>query len=250
MSSTEQKRRLVQVDVSLSGQRVAKRPLSFRLVTDQCLPTAICELEYPSSVQFGKDGDEVVVSLKTPEKTTVLFTGQVYDAKVYGNVRKLSLADGYKKLFDTALSTAYRKEAAGVILSDILDAAGITDRQITCPDVEILRFSHAEKTAVELVASLVETLKTFGFSGLRYFFDAENLFRFGTIDDSAVNTGEALSLETGRTIIEKRPERIMTFPAAFRHSQILEVDGVSLVATRTELVLSARRSYLAIMVKE
>ncbi len=250
MSSSEQKRRLVQVDVTLSGQRVAKRPLSFRLVTDQCLPAAICELEYPSSVAFGKDGEEVAVSLKTPEKTAVLFTGQVYDAKVYGNVRKLSLADGYKKLFDTALSTAYRKESAAVILSDILDAAGITDREITCPDVEISRFSHAEKSAVELIVSLMGTLKTFGFSGLRYFFDAENLFRFGTIDDSAVNSGDPLSLETGRTIIEKRPGRILTFPAAFRHSQSLEVDGTSLVATRTELVLSARRSYLAIRVKE
>lgn len=250
MSSSEQKRRLVQVDVSLSGQRIAKRPLSFRLVTDQCLPTAICELEYPSSVDFGKDGDEIVVSLKTPESSSLLFTGQVYDAKVYGSARRLSLADGYKKLFDTTLSTAYRKEAAGVILSDILDAAGIADRNITCPDVEIPRFSHAEKTVVELLASLIETLKSFGFSGVRYFFDAENIFRFGTIDDSAVNTGEVLSLETGKTIIEKRPGRIVTFPAAFRHSQNLEVDGMSLIATRTELVLSAHRSYLAIRVKE
>jgi hypothetical protein len=249
LSSSEQKRRLAQVEVSLSGQRITKRPLSFRLVTDQSLPAAICELEYPSSVELGKAGDEVAVSLKTPDKTAVLFTGQVYDAKVYGSARKLSLADGYKNLFDTALSTAYRKEAAAVILSDILDAAGITGRDVTCPDVEVPRFSHAEKSAVDLIASLIETLKTFGYSGLCYFFDAENIFRFGTIDDSAVNTGDALSLETGRTIIEKRPERIMTLPAAFRHSQSLEVDGTSLVATRTELVLSARRSYLAIRVK-
>jgi len=247
---SREKRRLIQVDVELNGQQIAKRPLSFRLVTDQWIPTAVCELIYPATVDIGGDGDDIVIALKTPDSSHVLFTGHVYNVKVYGNERRLNLTDGYKNLFDTVVTPAYRKETAAVILSDTLDAAGITDQAITCPDVEIPRFSLPQTRAPQVLSYLIKTLRSFGFSGLRYFFDAENTFRFGTASDSAINPGEPLSLETGRNIIAKYPEKIITLPVAFRHSQEIEVDGVAVTATRTELVLTARRSSLAIRVKE
>jgi hypothetical protein len=75
------------------------------------------------------------------------FSGTVYAENTDGAYRELFLADGYKKLCDTGFTAAYRKEKAANILDDMLGAAGITEKAVTCPDVEPARFSCRAGTA-------------------------------------------------------------------------------------------------------
>ena len=120
---------------------------------------------------------------------------------------------------------------------------------VSCPAVEVARFSTEKVPADKIITLLIKTLEEHGHHGLRFFFDEKNTFRFGTLEDSGKNEGAAFSFETGRNIIKKEDGMIETLPLPVRHSQEVTVDGKKLVTARTELFMSGKRSSLRLWFK-
>ena len=236
--------------VTIGGSIVEQRPSSFRLITDKGFPSVEAFLKYPSDSDIGNTGDPVTVSLSYGEEESLLFTGEIYNAKVHEPYRDLTLTDGYKKLCDTGVVTAYRKEMAQVILQDTLGAAGINKTSITCPDVEIARFSTKEMPADRIIKWLIKALEKHEHYGLRYFFDEKDVFHFGTSDDTGKNEGEFFEFETKKSIIKKGDGKIEIFPLPIRHLQKVSVDGKELVPHRTDLHAGGYRSRMTLHLEE
>jgi hypothetical protein len=232
------------LQVLIAGSPVSERPAAFTLVTDSAYPSVLAELHYPSPVQEGKTGDDIVVSLSDGDHSDVYFTGAIYDTETRGGLRVLCLSDSYKKLCDTRVTPSYRKETAVVILRDTLEAAGITESRITCPGVELARFSTASISSDDCIRILVKALEEHGYSSLRYFFDAHNVFRFGTLEDTGVNDGPVFFLESGDSILRRSHGWVEVLPLPIRHSQKVSVNGRLLTVTRTDLAVSRSRSRL------
>jgi hypothetical protein len=234
------------LEVSIGGTVVEKRPTAFNLITAEAYPQLMARLSYPQDVAIGNSGDPVKVQLLISGEPHLLFTGEIYGAAIHGAFRDLSLTDGFKKLCDTPVVCAYRKETAKVILQDTLDQAGITDTAITCPSVEVARFSTETIPADQTITLLIKALEEHGHKGLRFFFDAEDTFRFGTIEDTGKNEGTDFEFETGGNILKKGDGWIEVLPLPIRHSQEVTVDGKTLIPFRTDLLLSGRRSRLVL----
>jgi hypothetical protein len=190
------------------------------------------------------------VSLVTGDREDLYFTGTCYSARTHGKYRELLLTDSYKKLCDTAFAAAYRKEQAANIIDDILSAAGITDKAVTAPEVELARFSTQTLPCRQVLDLLVDALKSHGVSGLQFFFDARDAFHFGTADNTGKNEGDSYEFTSGKNILRKGSGLLEVLPAPIRHTQAITVDGASLVTTRTDLLVSGRSSRLTLYVKE
>jgi hypothetical protein len=236
------------LQVSLNGSPVAGRPVSFSLTTDAAYPSVLANLHYPPQVQDGAAGDSIVVSLVDGRSEHIYFTGTVYDTELRGDRRVLHLTDGYKKLCDTQVVPSYRRETAAAILQDTLEAAGITEAAITCPAVELARFATAAIPADRCIVLLIGALEKHGYTGLRFFFDSANIFRFGTLEDSGVNSGPVFVLESGDTITRRGHGWVEILPLPIRHSQKVSVNGTTLTVIRTDLTVSKSRSRLRVWV--
>jgi hypothetical protein len=236
--------------VSINGSLVGRRPAGFFLTTNRLCPAVEARLLYPADAPSGAIGDEIAVSLGSDGTTYLLFTGTIYDAKIRGAYRELSLTDGYKNLYDTRVMPAYRKEKAGVILQDTLEASGITETKITCPDVIMNRFSTERISADRCICLLIHALTEYGETGFRYFFDAENTFRFGKYGDTGKNEGPVFSFEKGKNIIRRGGGWIEVLPLPLRHSQAVTVDGAALKTRCTEMKISQRNSRLTLQLEE
>jgi hypothetical protein len=237
------------LDVTINESPVEKRPSSFSLLTDRGVPSVVARLSYPADMSGGSAGDPVTVSLASGDAAMLLFTGEIYDAKTHGARRDLALTDGYKKLCDALFNPAYRKEKAQVIMEDALGAAGIGDAKTTVPAVELARFSLVSSPVKICFDLLIKALEEHGHHGLRYFFDAENTFRFGTLEDTAVNEGDAVSLETAKSVIRTGAGWVETLPLPVRHSQDVAIDKVPMKTYRTDLLVSQERSRLRLWVE-
>jgi hypothetical protein len=179
----------------------------------------------------------------------LLFTGNALSAGIHGAYRDLILADGCSKLFTTPIIAAYRRETAKIILQDALGSAGIEKTAITCPDVEIARFSTEKTTAFLCIKLLIKTLEEHGHAGFRFFFDEKDTFRFGTAGDTGKNEGPVYEFETGKNILKKGIGKIEVPPLPIRHSQEVIVDGVKLVTSRTNLSVSGSHSRLILWLR-
>jgi hypothetical protein len=237
------------LNISINGIAVNKHPSSLSLMTDEGIASVVSFLKFPADAEIGKSGDPVTVSLSLNDEKHLLFTGEVLSAGIHGAYRDLILTDGYSKLFTTPVTAAYRKETAAVILQDTLDKAGIKKTAITCPAVEIARFSTEKITAFLCIKLLIKTLKEHGHTGFRFFFDAENTFRFGTAGDTGKNESPVYEFETGKNILKKGIGKIEVLPLPIRHSQEVAVDGVSLITRRTDLSVSGSHSRLALWLR-
>jgi hypothetical protein len=204
----------------------------------------VANLLFPSDSGIGNKGDAINVNLCYGDYEGLLFTGEIYGAVIRGAYRHLCLTDGYRKLCDTMVVAAYRKEMANIILSDTLGAAGINETAITCPPEEIARFSTQEIPAEKIIIDLIKALEAHGHTGLRFFFDEKNTFHFGTSQNTGKNSGETFAFETGKNIFKKGIGAIEIMPLPIRHTQDVIVDGASLVTSRTDLYLSGRSSKL------
>ena len=232
------------LQVSIGGSPVDKRPIYFRLITDKGIPSAVAQLRFVSDSGIGNKGDEVVVNLCYGGVEYLLFTGEIYDTAILGVTRFLALTDSYKKLCDTMVVAAYRKEMANIILQDTLGAAGISETAITCPAVEIARFSTQEIPAEKIIIDLIKALEEHGHAGTRFFFDEKDIFHFGTSQDTGKNSGETFAFETGKNIFKKGIRTIEVMPLPIRHTQDVTVDGDLFVTSRTDLYLSGCSSRL------
>ena len=238
------------LDVFIDGTAVETRPSSFTLITDAGFPSVVAHLQFPVDAEIGEPGALVTVSLSIDGECHKLFTGEVYLSGARGSCRSLSLTDGYKKLCDTSIAAAYRKEMARIILQDTLECAGLNDTDITCPAVEIARFSTEKISADKIITHLIKTLEEHGHHGLRFFFDEKNIFRFGTPEDSGKNEGPDFSFETGKNILQTKDNLIEILPQPIRHSQKITVNGKKLMSARTELYLSGKHSRMTLWLKE
>jgi hypothetical protein len=236
--------------VTINGTESKQRPACFRLITDRGIPSLLAELDYPSDCEDGKSGDTLSISLVEEAEPYLLFTGIIYDAQVHGAYRKLRLTDGYKQLCDTPVTPAYRKEKAQVIVQDTLDAAKITDTALTCPAVEIARFSTVRISADTCIALLINALIGYGYTGIRYFFDVHNTFCFGAFEDTGKNKGEPYTFETRKNILRTGPGWIEILPCPIRHSQKIRINDTDVITLRTDLMVSQRRSRLKMWVGE
>ena len=232
--------------VTINGSLVDKRPLTFELITDKGFPSVVSRLRFAADSGTGREGDKVTVNLSYDDYEALLFTGTIYDAAIHGAFRDLALTDSYKKLCDTTIAAAYRKEMANIILRDTLEAAGINDTAVTCPEVELARFSTRKITADEIIVKLIKALQEHGYTGLRFFFDEKDVFHFGTSRDTGKNEGEAFAFETGKTIFKKSAGKIEVLPLPIRHTRDITVDDTPVITSRTALYLSGSRSRLAL----
>jgi hypothetical protein len=96
---------------------------------------------------------------------------------------------------------------------------------------------------------LIRALEQHGIQDLRYFFDADNVFHFGTGEDTGKNEGAEITLATGKNIVKRGEGWVETLPLPVRHSQSLTIDGTPVETIRTELTVSQRRSRLVLWVQ-
>jgi hypothetical protein len=238
------------LNVTIGGGSPVRRPSSFSLITDEGFPSVLARLQFPSDETKGKAGDKVAVNMAIGTEEYLLFTGEIYSVSVNAKHRDISLTDGYKKLCDTPVIAAYRKEQANVILQDTLDSSGISDTNITCPSVEIHRFSTKEIPAEYIIKLLIKALEEHNHRGLRFIFDEKDTFRLGTAAVSGKNEGVVFSFETGKNIIQKGGGWIEVLPLPVRHTQEVTVDGVTLVTRRTDLKIAGNNSRLKLWLRE
>ncbi|GHU01857.1 hypothetical protein FACS1894147_02530 [Spirochaetia bacterium] len=237
------------LEVSIGGSVVEKRPSSFKLATQQGFHSVVSRLLYPADSDVGNAGDDITVSLVTDDITNLYFTGTIHSANIHGAYRELFLTDSFKKLCGTDFAAAYRKEKAATILDDILGAAGITEKSVTCPAVELARFSTQTIPARSCIDLLIDALTAHGARGLHYFFDEKNVFHFGTEADTGKNTGEVFEFESGKNIVQKGAGFIEVLPYPIRHTQSVKVDGKEYQTVRTDLIVSRVTSRLTLYLK-
>jgi hypothetical protein len=233
------------LSVSIGGSAVDRHAVSFRLQTASGFHSVAARLLYPADSDVGNAGDDITVSLITDNKTDLYFTGKIYSAALRDSKRELLLTDSYQKLCGGKYAAAYRKEKAAVILEDILGAAGISDALITCPDVELARFSTRTMPCRQIIDLLIDALEGHDFAGIAYFFDAKDVFHFGTVNDTGMNEGDAYAFESAKNIVKTGPLWIETLPAPIRHTQKVSVNGTELLTVRTDVIISGKRSRLA-----
>jgi len=236
--------------VEIGGGSPDRRPSSFSLITDEGFPSVLARLQFPADETKGEKGDPVTVNMTMGDDEYLLFTGEIYSKSVSAKHRDLSLTDGYKKLCDTPIVAAYRKEQASVILQDTLDSSGISETSITCPSVLMHRFSTKKIPAEYLIKLLIKALEEHSHMGLRFFFDEKDKFHFGTDTDTGKNEGEVFEFETGKNIIKKGDGWIEVLPLPIRHTQEVKVDGATLVTRRTDLKISGNNSRLKLWLRE
>jgi len=236
--------------VEISGGSADRRPSEFALITDEGFPSVEARLQFPADETKGKPGDKVTVNITIGTEEYLLFTGEIYTASVSAKYRNLSLTDGYKKLCDTPIIAAYRKEQAKVILQDTLDSSGISETSVTCPSVLVHRFSTKEIPAEYIIRLLIKALEEHGHMGLRFFFDEKDIFHFGTDADTGKNEGKIFEFETGKNIIRKGEGWIEALPLPVRHTQKVIVDGKPLVTRRTDLIVAGNNSRLKLWLRE
>jgi hypothetical protein len=238
------------LNVEIGGGSPDRRPSSFSLVTDEGFPSVQASLRFPADETKGKPGDKAAVNMAIGTEEYLLFTGEIYSAGVGAKHRNLSLTDGYKKLCDTPIIAAYRKEQASVILQDTLDSSGISETSITCPSVLVHRFSTKEIPAEYIITLLIKALEEHNCMGLRFFFDEKDVFHFGTGADTGKNEGNVFEFETGKNIIKKGEGWIEVLPLPVRHTQNVIVDGKPLVTNRTDLYVSGNNSRLKLWLRD
>jgi hypothetical protein len=238
------------IEVSIGGTLAGERPSSFHLSTLAGCPDVIAELRFPADSEIGKEGEAVTVSLAHDDKTDLYFTGSIYRIGKQGQYRVLDLSDSYRKLWLTEFTAAYRKEKDASILDDISGAAGIAEKSITCPGVELARFSTARISASLCIDLLIDALKEHGAEGLAYFFDEKDVFHFGTPSDTGRNEGGAETFESGKNIIRSGSGWIEILPRPIRHTQRITVDGTEVLTMRTELFVSRKSSRQTLWFRE
>ena len=222
----------------------------FSISTDVHYPYCTPELELTGEYTGTKQGDVIKITLYLNNKTYTLFTGLIFKITYEYNKTTLHLIDGFLDLCNTRQSLSYRKEKALNILNDILEKAGVAECEITCPDVIFERFVSSVP-ANEIIKEIIETLKSYGQDEkYRFFFDTNNVFRFGTLDDTGINPGERFVLKSGVNIITKKGNCITTMPLPIRHSQEIEVDGKSFIPYRTEMIIGSKASRIKIWGQE
>jgi len=180
----------------------------------------------------------------------LLFTGEIYSVSTVAKHRIIALTDSYKKLCDTPIAAAYRKEQANVILQDALDSSGIGETSITCPSVLIHRFSTKKIPAESIITLLIKALEEHSHMGLRFFFDEADKFHFGTDADTGKNEGNVFEFDTGKNILKKGSGWIEVLPLPIRHTQEVMVDGATLVTRRTHLEVAGKISRLKLWLRE
>jgi len=238
------------LNVSIGGDTPQRRPSSFSLNTDEGFPSVQACLLFPADEKKGESGDKVIVNMTIGTEEFLLFTGEIYSVSISGKYRNLSLTDSYKKLCDTPIVAAYRKEQAGVILKDTLDGSGISDTAITCPSVLIHRFSTKNIPAEYIITLLIKALEEHNHMGIRFFFDEKDKFHFGTDADTGRNEGSVFEFETGKNILQKGEGWIEVLPVPVRHTQNVIVDGKTLVTRRTDLKSAGNNSRLKLWLRE
>ena len=238
------------LNIEIGGGSPDRRPSRFTLITDEGFPSVVAHLRFPADETKGSSGDPVTVKMTVGTEDYLLFTGEVYSVSTDAKHRNISLTDGYKKLCDTPIIAAYRKEQASVILQDALDASGISETNITCPSVEVRRFSTKEIPAEYIITLLIKALEEHSHMGLRFFFDERDAFHFGTDADSGKNEGDVFEFETGKNIIKKGTGWIEALPLPVRHTQEVTVDGETLLTRRTHLTVSGGNSRLRLWLRE
>ena len=150
------------LEVELNGQLTDTRACRFNLVTQKGFSSVFATLHFPAGSKDGKKGDTIKVYIADKESKDLYFTGTVYKATEIDNYRKLFLTDGYWKLCHTSFTASYRKEKASSIVSDVLDAAGVSEKSVTIPDVELARFSTKELSAHLVLDILLDALEEHG----------------------------------------------------------------------------------------
>jgi hypothetical protein len=238
------------LEVSMGGTLVERRAVSFRLMTQSGFHGVIARLVYPSDTETGSVDDEVTVSLTHGERTDVYFTGTVYSADTHGAHRELLLTDSYQKLCDRTFTSAYRKEQAGYILDDMLSAAEIAEKSLTCPNVELARFSTKTIAVRNGIDLLIDALKEHGAERLTYFFDEKDVFYFGTPTDTGKNEGAVETFETGKNMVRSGSGWIEVLPYPIRHTQAVQINGKPMITVRTDVTVSRGLSRLCLGVKE
>lgn len=239
------------VNVMINGKDITDKIHKFTLTTDSDLPHIVSQLEYSNDFNKAKPDDSIQVTLSYGQKTYRIFSGHIFRISNERQKTVLHLIDGFVKLWTVICTVSYRKEKAKVILTDIIQKAGLQDTEITCPDVEFARFSTQQIPVSEIIKKIIETLKNYGYQRVfRFFFDTTNTFRFGTLADTGKNPGERFAFETGVNIIEKGDSRFQSIALPIRHSQEIEVDKKSIIPNRTKLIISKRESRITIWGRE
>lgn len=225
------------LEVELNGQLTDTRACRFNLVTQKGFSSVFATLHFPAGSKDGKKGDSIKVYIADKESKDLYFTGTVDDVFQSGSYRLLSLTDRYSKLCSTMFSASYRKEKASSIITDILDAAGVSEKSVTVPDVELARFSTKDIPANLVLDILIDALEAHGVKKLCYFFDEKDCFHFGTTKDTGKNTGETFRFNTKENIFSHGADWFETLHAPIRHSMKVTVDGVSKEVIRTDLTV-------------
>jgi hypothetical protein len=188
--------------------------------------------------------DEIEVYLGyTNQSEWKVFTGWIECFYESSNMKVAVLRDGTKKFWVDKILESYRKEKAKNILDDCLALSGVNDKKVTMLDVEFARYLLNNQTNNDICEGIIASLYSHGEDKkLQYFFDQNNTFHFGSIEDTGVNESEKFSFDE-KNILRKLKQGFETFALPVRHSQKITVNNEEKTTTKTLLNIFPKNSY-------
>lgn len=219
---------------------------NYKLNTNNLSPISLSKLSLTKENSNLKIDNEIELSLLyncTNEykiyKGFINYIDIITDGIVY------NLKEGNRKFYNSSFGESYRNEKAKYILQDILDFSKISKTEIECPDVEIERILFNNICPIFAIEQLIKTIYCYSREKvLKFFFDKDNVFRFGSIDDKAVNKNDLFDIKTGNITKRYLSNTILTLPLPVRHSQKVKVEDKEVNVLATAMNISPTNSYL------
>ncbi|MBN2546572.1 MAG: hypothetical protein JXB50_12300 [Spirochaetes bacterium] len=230
--------------VKISGKEV--KNIGFTLITMKNSCNIQAKLFVPKTIKSSlKDEVEVSLGYHGQDEWKIFkgFIDNFYDDM---KMKVIILKDGNTDFWGTKILESYRKEKAKNILNDCLEKCKIDDTKITIPEVEFDRFLICDSASNNVCRNIIETLYSYGTDKeLQYFFDENNVFHFGSIEDTGKNEGEAFNFDE-TNVLKYHENGFETFALPVRHSQKIKLNDSEIMTLKTVLTVMPKNTKLEV----
>lgn len=191
--------------------------------------------------------DNVTVKLcdtsDTPNEWTI-FTGWVENFYI-DNYLIVFCKNANTFALSKQIAENYTNERAKNIITDLLNIINITSYKVTLPDITLDFVAHG--TFCKILNEFIEALYLYGVENeIHYFFDHNNIFRLGTINDVAIHDYSKIFNLDNTFIFHNLENGIQIIPLPIKHSQKVIYNNQEIWTTRTNLVVYPKYSYMEV----
>lgn len=188
--------------------------------------------------------DNVTVKLCDTLNEWTIFTGWV-DHFYIDNYLIVFCKNANSFALSKQICESYTHEKIKNIVLDLLNIINITSYKVTLPDITLDFVAYG--TFCKILNELIEALYLYGVENeIHYFFDHNNTFRFGTINDVAIHDYSKIFNLDNTFIFHNLENGIQTIPLPIKHSQKVIYHNQEIFTTRTNLVVYPKYSYMEV----